>query len=235
MSNRGNPLRSVRRWLIAATSALPLLASLAAVARERDRVCGAVPLVPCALERLRDLYRAAATLSCDARMLPAVRERHRRIAAEIARDGDREQWLAEKIPQQASLLAACRLARSSAGPAAAEENACTELREGGHLLFQVAAADSRERLLADTESELGCRYDPVEDEPRPRFRRRPDRAPYFSYVPEFSYAPEPSGGFRRFPYCAPAFGRRPSRRLRPPPRRAPATRRVPSSSWRWGS
>jgi hypothetical protein len=219
MPGERNPLRSVRRWLVALASALPLLASFAAVTRERDRVCGSVPLFRCAVERLGDLYRTMTTHSCSARMLPAVRSRHRRIAVAVIRNGNRQLWLIEHLPRHASRLAACRLAKSSAGAAAVEEQACAEARESGHLLFHVAPAASRAHLLADTENELGCTYDFPAAEPFPaRLPRRLDR------VPDFSER------IRSLPFCPPSFGSRACRRFRPPLRRAPAGRRAPSSS-----
>src|ERR1700754_3943123 len=98
-----------RRWLAAVAGAVSVAASVIALVNAKAGTCEAVALVPCVMERISDLYRAATTRSCNARISPGVKARHRQIAEAHARNGKWLSWLAETVPLHQKLLLACRL------------------------------------------------------------------------------------------------------------------------------
>ena len=151
--------RGPRRWIVAVAGTASVAGSLLAVTKEKERTCGAVPLARCVVERASDLYRSATTRSCDARILPSVKERHRTIARRFWRSGRWELWLAEHSPAHARRLKACRVAKASSGSAAVEEEACAQLRESGHLMSYMLPPSWDPGVLASTERALNCEYD----------------------------------------------------------------------------
>jgi hypothetical protein len=152
-------MRWPRRWVVAVAGTASVAGSLLAVANEKERTCGLVPLPACIVQRARDLYRSQTTRSCDARILPSVRARHRAIARRYWRNGEWRSWLAENAAVHARRLRACQAAKSSSGPAAVEEEACRQLRESGHLMLYVIPPSWDGGVLDSTERTLDCAYD----------------------------------------------------------------------------
>jgi hypothetical protein len=205
-----------RRWIAAVVGTASIVGSLLAIAKEKEHTCGPVPLPRCIVERAGDLYRSATTRSCDARILPSVKARHRAIARRYWRNGEWQSWLAEKLPAHARKLRACQAAKSSSGPATVEEEACGQLRESGHLMSYMLPPSGDGGVLAPTERALNCEYDLTAGDGAAT--GGPMSVPMF-----WAYGWRVAPRVREFPRCDRAGTR--------PPRFMSARRRAPAARW----